>query len=95
MSMSTTPFKLCLAPELGATPIRAPLPSNTQGPASFLGVIGPSCALTGPPLLGLGVLRPLIANGSDVACEPSLPSLEDPIVEGVLAPPLRACSDAA
>lgn len=74
--------------------MRAPLPSNTQGPASFLGVIGPSCTLDGPALLGLGVLRPLIDNGSEVACEPSLFGLEDPIVDGVLSPPpLGACSD--
>lgn len=61
---------------VGATPILAPLPSNTHGPASLRGVIGPSWpfAAVTPPLPGLGVLLAFgvavgIAIGSDVACE--------------------------
>lgn len=89
--MSTTPFKLCLAvaEEAGATPIRAPLPSNTHGPASLRGVIGPSCPLvvTTPPLPGLGVLLVFgvafgIATGSDAMWDAAS------VVEGVLAPSL-------
>lgn len=88
--MSTTPFRLCLVmAEVGATPIRAPLPSNTHGPASLRGVIGPSCPLVvgTPPLPGLGVLLVLgvafgIATGSDAMWDAAS------VVEGVLAPSL-------
>lgn len=76
---STTPFRLCRVTgtaAVGATPILAPLPSNTHGPASFRGVIGPSWPFDAgtPPLPGLGVLLAFgvavgIVIGSDVAWE--------------------------
>lgn len=91
---STTPFRLCLAPAVGAIPIRAPLPSNTHGPASFLGVMGPSCPLATGALFGLGVRLATgvpvgMGTGSDVACV--MVSLFGPRDDGVLAPPSLTC----
>lgn len=78
-----------MAEEDGATPIRAPLPSKTHGPASLRGVIGPSCALVVgiPPLPGLGVLLVFgvafgMATGSDATWDAMS------VVGGVLAPSL-------
>lgn len=81
--------------------MRAPLPSKTHGPASFRGVIGPSCPfVAGTPLPGLGVRRACTADigmgtGKEAAAEEP-PSWERAsVVEGVLAPSLSGTASAS